>query len=436
MPPAVLDPPVATSTATAAAPAAASAGDTPNADTAFDAAFPDLDELNAPAAAPVPSPAPVPGASPSLAPRTAGKPAAAAALPAGTEPSVADKATADAAAAAAATGAAKSAEDGIPQFSTPKALRKYAEEQSSKAKSLEAKLSAASQRLEQLEKMPFDTGKAQADIKERMAALEQQLTEKEEELKLVNYKRSTEYREQFEKPFTEAAQRAYAIVKQLSVIESTDGDGNAVERPATEQDFVEVYNLPFGKARRLAEKMFGSPVDAATVMQHWTQVHEMSEKADRAIATHKTAAADHEKAQAAHQSVEREGIDRMWRLNNEGLAKKYPKWFGEDPEDAEGNRLLKDGFALVDSRWSQDSALTPQQKVTLDARIRNQAAAFPRMAYLMKKQATEKDARIAALEKELNQFQASQPGKVQRPAGTPGAVTEDNWEKAFDALAD
>jgi len=94
------------------------------------------------------------------------------------------------------------------------------------------------------------------------------------------------------------------------------------------------------------------------------------------------------------------------------ISEKNPQWFGEDPNDPEGNELLKEGYKLADEFFKRDD-LTPQDRTIFEEHARHRLAAFPRLLRMV----STKDARIAELEEKLAGKKASQPGAVRREGG-------------------
>jgi len=328
-------------------------------------------------------------------------------------------------------GAKPPEEPGVPRFQTPKELRKWAESQAKAVKDKEGEIARLNERLKAMESAPPSvTAKEDAAVKERVETLQKQLDERENELRTLRYERSEEYKAKYEKPYVAAVKGAYELVGQL-IVKVVDPETNETkERPATQRDFDAVAVLPEGQAWRKAKELFGE--DAQIVYEQYRGLKRIEKDARTAIEEHRQKAVEMETSQTAAQAAQTEGLQRMWRTVNEALAKQYPAWFAPDEADPEGTALLKKGFEMADSFFSNRNGMTPQQKVILDARIRNQAAAFPRLVHQLKA----KDAQIKQLQDELKAYQESTPGKGKRPGGE--APADDGkvkgWEDAIDGL--
>lgn len=217
----------------------------------------------------------------------------------------------------------------------------------------------------------------------------------------------------FKKNYVAPLERHIESVKsrigQFRVITGKDeASGEAVTRPATFDDFVQLYSMPEGAMADAAERMFGA-TNARRVERYIDDARALVEKRDLALDDEKNNWQRHKQEEETKLIREREAIGEMWTKVNQDLSEKHPEWFGEIEGDEEANKLLKEGYELVDSAYNNE-ALTPQQKVVLDANIRHRAAAHARDQYLIAK----KDARIAELEEKLSGKKASAPGAVRR----------------------
>jgi len=134
------------------------------------------------------------------------------------------------------------------------------------------------------------------------------------------------------------------------------------------------------------------------------------------------------------------------------LAEKYPKWFGKDEADADGNAVFDRGSAFADLVFSpadltperiellpkafkeaieSRKPFTPEALVTLHAIARNKLANHDRAISKLKAAA----ARIAELETSLKEYEESgpdavAPGRTRRAADAPLS-----FEEEIDALA-
>lgn len=269
-------------------------------------------------------------------------------------------------------------------------------------------------------------------VTKKLQAAEKRLEELESEIKYVNYQKSAEFRDKYEKPYQEAWAKAISDLAELSV------PGEDGPRQATQADLLQIANLPLGEARKLAREMFGDSAD--DVMAHRRIIRDLSEAQRQALDTARKSAGEREKQIAEQSQAAHAQTIKLWQGANDELAKKYPHWFSPKEGDNDGNTLLNKGFALADLHFIGIKDLTPEQvemlparfqeaiktrgdltiqdRVALDALIRNKVASHDRLALRLKSA----NAKIAELEGELAEFKKSEPpgGKAGEGGGKTG----------------
>lgn len=257
---------------------------------------------------------------------------------------------------------------------------------------------------------------------ERLEAAEKRREELETEMRYSAYERSPEYLDKYQKPFEEAYQWGRQSVARLKVLQE---DG--ATRPATPEDFDKIMLIPDdGDAVDVAEAMFGNK--AKIVLDHRWEMKKLDASRYRAIEDFKKQGSERHQKMTETETRQREQIGRMWgELNNEA-AERFPKYFKAEEGDEDGNKLLEEGYKLADQAFSSGNGMPPEQLVRIHASIRNRAAAFTREVYRNSK-LTE---RVSELEKQLAEYQASEPGP-----GEGGGIRpeSDSWEAELDKLA-
>lgn len=276
-----------------------------------------------------------------------------------------------------------------------------------------------------------------ADIKtwkDRAEAAEKRNGELEREMQFVDYSKSKEYTDKFVEPLKKEWARTAADLKEI-IIEVDDGQGGVTQREATTDDVVRLANMPLGEARRTAKALFGDTAD--DIMAHVRELRRLSDAQHEALSQARDASQKRAEQLKADQSARSQQAETWWKEKNQQLAQKYPKWFAPDPEDPEFSELLKKGFAMADRLFTPTAETAPktlEEKVRLDAQVRNRAAAALPLAHKLKKA----HARIAELEKELADYQRSEPGAGgdrARAGGPPGDWREEA-EREIDAMDD
>jgi len=296
---------------------------------------------------------------------------------------------------------------------------------------LEPELTTLRTRIKEIESKKPEDNKPLID---ELESTKKRRDELEEEIKYLNYQKSSEYQEKYVKPYQEAWQRALADLEELTV-ETAEGGS----RTANAQDLLKLANLPLGEARKLARELFGDAAD--DVMAHRRTIRELSLAQNKALEDAQKNSAEREKELTARRQIEHQKALDLWREANETLAKKYPNWFAPADGDTEGNKLLTTGFALADLHFIGAKDLTAEQidalpqrfrdairakgnldvqdRVSLDALLRNKIASHSRIAFRLKK-ATD---RIKELEKSLAEYEESAPKGKPGQSGSKGTGT-------------
>ena len=268
---------------------------------------------------------------------------------------------------------------------------------------LQSKLQSVTAELEQVRKT---SAVDVAPLQEKLTAYEKELTDLREEIRFTNYAKHPEFAEKYQKPYTDAWNKAVGEVTQLNI---STADGSV--RKANANDLLALANAPLDQLDELAEAWFGK--SSARVIRHIEKVRELAEAQETALANARKGGSEREKLQQIQAAESQKKVAGVWQQTNSELSTKYPKWFAPEEGDAAGNELLQKGYEYADSIFDSknNAVLTPEQKATRAAVIRNKAAGFDRLAHKFKS-AT---ARIAELEKSLKEFEESAP-----PSGRGG----------------
>lgn len=279
--------------------------------------------------------------------------------------------------------------------------------------------------------------------KSTLTALQQRNKELEDEIRYVNYEKSTEFKEKFEAPYRSAWNRATAELAEIAVKDNQTGE----TRAATAQDLLVLVNLPLGQARGVANEVFGEFAD--DMMAHRKEIKTLFDAQRNALEEARTKGAEREKTvsehnQAAMQEI-RKSVKDYWDQETAALLEdpKVGHLFKEKEGDEEWNTSLKKGYALVDKSFNEnpnDPRLTPKQRqeiVKRHAAFRNRAAGWGPLKRAYDKQS----ARLAELEKKLAEVADTTPstdggqstGTVQTTNG--GGKARDQVVNALRGLA-
>lgn len=293
---------------------------------------------------------------------------------------------------------------------TPKGFRDYFKGQLAAKETELAKLKEALSRR--------DSGEGVKGFTDQLTAKETELKELRSQLSAAKFQKSPEYVEKFEKPFGRLWNRAQRAMESFEIITEKDEEGNpTAQRPATAQDLEVIFGMRNrSQALREVRQMFGP--DAARVEGYLQQLYDIADESAEALASEREEWETKSQQRVAQQQAQEQHLASMWVKVNEELERNHPEWYAEDPQDKEGNELLKKGRQLVDLYFSGRNNMRAEDRVLLEANIRHKAAAFPRLARRLN-QAT---AELAALRAKVNEDKQLTPGgQGQRTTQQTGA---------------
>lgn len=240
--------------------------------------------------------------------------------------------------------------------------------------------------------------KEKESVTAELTAHQERLAKAETELRFLDYSRSQEFKERYEKPLKEAGDAALEELSQYTV-ELEDG----TSRPATRDDFVRLLDLNPQMAAKQAREWFGDA--ASEVLSHRRKIADLVSAKNRAIREYQEKGEQYEQAKATNASQTRDRLVNLWNSNNESIVKSDTTLYGEDSADPEGNELLRKATSAIDAAFDDKRSFPPETRIKMLSLIRNQAAALPRTVARLKTA----QSRITELEKELESYRQSNP---------------------------
>lgn len=246
---------------------------------------------------------------------------------------------------------------------------------------------------------------------EDIQAVQKRNEELEQEIKYVNYSKSKEFQEKYQKPYEDAWKKWMGELGELVVADPATGS----ERPMKPEDLLELVNLPLQRARARADDVYGSFAD--DVMGARKELRALFDSQQNALEEARKngdgyQARIKQAVEQQRQALAKEVGDVWTKANQQVLAdEKISKFFKPVEGDEEGNKRLTAGYELADKAFAVnpfDPQLTPQQRaeiVQLHSAVRNRAAAFGRLS--LQNQRLEK--KLAALTAELNKYKSAEP---------------------------
>jgi hypothetical protein len=245
-------------------------------------------------------------------------------------------------------------------------------------------------------------------IAKSLEAREQELKELRGELRKVRFEKSEDYLEKYEKPFKTAASIAQEEVEKLKILDTDPQTGESVKRPATWEDFVEIYKMEPDEQDEAIDAKFGK--SAYRVSHHLALLKSRDRDMNDALEKEKS---DWESAQAnetAAMARQYQELNKVWEQTNKDLQSKRPDWYGEINGDDEGNELLRKGYETFEPYWKSRSQMKREDIIVYETQLRNRAAAMPRMAHLNTKLRTQ----VTQLEAKIQKLLGKGPGKELR----------------------
>lgn len=274
-------------------------------------------------------------------------------------------------------------------------------------------------------------------LTERLAEREKHAASLEEEMRFLDYQRSQEYKDRYEKPFIDAwkmGQERAIRLKTAPVVDEL-GDETTPARQGTGEDFNTLMSIQDDdQAAEWAAKTFGTQ-KAAVLLYHRERVQETNNAKYQALEEYKTKGAEREKERRTMVENHTKAVRDLYHKVKDAGVEKYPQFFRPDESDPKTQELLDKGMRLADRALGApdvegEKPLSGEERVRLQAAMRNCFGGFQNVIYQLKKA----NARASELEKQLAEYEASVPkGGDGRGRGTAPATTDDETpEGAFD----
>ncbi len=262
---------------------------------------------------------------------------------------------------------------------------------------------------------------------ERLSKIEKRNQELEEQIKFVDYSKSAEFTEKYQKPYEAAWKRAMAELGELTV-----DDGAGRDRPMNVNDLMELVNMPLKEAKDAAELLFGTM--APEVMGYRKEIKGLFEQQKQALDNAKKSGVEMSAKQTAEQARQMEEMNqtsmREWETYNKTILEnpQTGHYFKPVEGDEDLNTRLTKGWAFVDETAKMnlsDPRLTPAQRaeaIRRHASVRARAAAFGAMRLRDERNS----ARIKELETRLGQYEETVPDFTGRGASAPAGMATGN----------
>lgn len=319
-------------------------------------------------------------------------------------------------------------------------LRESYEKTKSELAQAQAKLKEYEEKSKSPSKISDDEKKS---YEEKLTSAEKRRAELEDHIKYVDYTKSSEYKDTYEKPFVNAYSEARNLASSLKITDVSTGE----VRNATNADFDSIMALSDAdEAASRIEELFGTGVKAQMVAQARSEVLKAYNAKQQAIEQYKSKGSEFEKQRGEQMTKMQAEVSKIWKQAAAEGADRLPQLFKPSDGDDKGNSALEQGYRLADlafnaldpqdvpnlPQWIQDKMvngkLPAQEMAKLHAAIRNKAGAFDRLAYQNKQLQTQ----LADLKKQLGSYKASEPSEGEK--GRSKKVSGQNIDDVFASI--
>ena len=256
-------------------------------------------------------------------------------------------------------------------------------------------------------------GKDTELLQQRLQTLEKTVEEKEAQLRTYAYEKDPAFVEKYDKPFDDQLAYTRQVVSQLQVEE------NGQVRPATFEDFAELYKMPYAKAVATANEKFGQA--GQIVLNHMSELQRIEFNRGKALNEARERIAKNAKADEAEAMARQTNIKIAWEKLNKDLSETNED-YRSPANDKELEELRNEGYRLFDGKAS-----TPEQRMIKNAHIRQRVAAFAPNQVTIKRLKSEVD----RLRAENDALKNPEPGRTQRPGGNAPAGDGTTWEQGL-----
>jgi hypothetical protein len=313
-------------------------------------------------------------------------------------------------------------------------LREAYKKTKAKVQELQPKIAKLEAELETLKK----NGAEPSVIAKQLKTLQEENQELRGRLSEHDYRENPEYKEKQDR-FVAEFDRARRNLAQIPV-ENPDGS----TRKFSDDDLLALIQLPFGKDRQEANRLFGDSAEDA--LQYARKIRELAEDQSEWVENNKKLAGQKAQEREAHMKASQIERTKAFESANSELAEKYPFWFKPKEGDKEGNATLAAGEALTALMFSKPSAeqvkllpkrfrediekngrLSPDSQIRLHALIRSKAMNHDRIARWMKSLRQE----LKETKEALAQYEQSEPptgGMTRRRTSGGTAIDDDDAE--------
>lgn len=299
-----------------------------------------------------------------------------------------------------------------------------------------AKLADKEKEASDIRKLFGDPQARQKEV-ERLAEIQKRNEELEKTIHFVDYSKSKEFVEKYQKPYEEKWSQTMSEIRDMSIMDPESGS----ERAVAPQDMLQLMNMPLNKATDLAKELYG---DAYPVMMQYRQeLRNLFNAKSSALEKAKTEGVETKKREMEANSKTQQELSEFanshWEVANKGITEneKTGQYFRPIEGQDDLNQKLETGYKFVDEVMAMnpfDPKLTKEDRAKIiekHAAVRARAAGFGRLRVQYEQSQSE----IADLKAKLAQYEGSVPnaGGTEPAAGDMSGRSTAN-SSVFSAL--
>lgn len=247
-------------------------------------------------------------------------------------------------------------------------------------------------------------GEPPKEYTERYSALEKRNHELEQHMRFVDYSKSQEFVDKYQKPYEEAWAKAITGLKGLKVQFTDQSTQEVVARDLTPQDIAALANMEPHAARLEIKNRF--PEDIAEVRGYVDRIRDLADAQNKALEEQRTKGGDWQKQQHEKAQAVQEANHKLWHQFSKEAQEKLAVLRPVEGDD-ERNMKLEKATAFVQKALASkanDPNLTDEQRAEVikqHVSVRNRAIAYSVLVHenkALKAQLAEKEAALKAFE--------------------------------------
>jgi len=246
------------------------------------------------------------------------------------------------------------------------------------------------------------------EVTERLSAIEKRNQELEQHIRYVDYSKSQEFVDKYQKPYEEAWGRALSGLKGLQLKFTNAETGEVQARDLTPADIAALANMEPSAARMEIKARF--PEDVAEVRGYIDKIRDLASAQNQALEEQKSKGGEWQNQVSQHHKAIQESNSKLWKQFSDEHLAKFDVLKPVEGDDERNSKLEKAVAFVTDalSAKANDPNLTEEQRATVIKKhvaLRNRAIAYSVLMHENK----QLKARLAEKEEALKAYGDSAP---------------------------